>query len=183
MCVSCSLNIKAYLFANSHFFAAHKPATLFVFSFHLSTEQPWNSRCSIDLRTKAGVIYAQILAYVEILIFGTIFLSYGVILIKLRTSSLRMVDSSTMRYRNSAKLMMIFVVVFIFQWWSLVLVNIWSLVSQLPEGIFLLPVVVVNLGGVYNCLAYTVIRRRFTRVAPGLERAAENTNKINETCG
>ena len=117
-------------------------------------------RCFIDMRTRAGLIYAQVISIVQILLFSAIALSYGAIFIKMRQTT-KLIDVNAARYRNSAKMMTIFVVVFIFQWWSLILVNIWSMVSRPPDALFILPVVVINLGGVYNCIAYTVIRYRF----------------------
>ena len=41
-------------------------------------------RCFIDMRTRAGLIYAQVISIVQILLFSAITLSYGAIFIKMR---------------------------------------------------------------------------------------------------
>jgi hypothetical protein len=46
------------------------------------------------------------------------------------------------------------------QWWPLVVANVWAMFSVPPAGMLITTVLLVNLGGVYNCIAYTVIRRR-----------------------
>jgi hypothetical protein len=42
----------------------------------------------------------------------------------------------------------------------MVVANFWAMFSVPPAGILITTVVIVNFGGVYNCIAYTVIRRR-----------------------
>ena len=116
-------------------------------------------RCYIDMRTRAGVIYAQVISIIQILLFSAIALSYGAIFIKMRQTT-KLIDVNAARYRNSAKMMTIFVVVFIVQWWSLILVNIWSMVGLPPDALFIPAVIFLNLGGIYNSIAYTIIRRR-----------------------
>jgi hypothetical protein len=46
------------------------------------------------------------------------------------------------------------------QWWSLVAFTIWSLIATPHIAILVVCVLLINLGGLYNCIAYTVIRRR-----------------------
>jgi hypothetical protein len=45
----------------------------------------------------------------------------------------------------------------------MVVANFWTMFSVPPAGILITTVIIVNLGGVYNCIAYTVIRRRLQR--------------------
>ena len=46
------------------------------------------------------------------------------------------------------------------QWWSLVLSNVWAMFEPPHVAVLVTAVLIINLGGVYNCIAYTVIRRR-----------------------
>jgi hypothetical protein len=46
------------------------------------------------------------------------------------------------------------------QWWPLVVFNIWARIATPSIVLLITAVLVINLGGVYNCIAYTVIRRR-----------------------
>jgi hypothetical protein len=46
------------------------------------------------------------------------------------------------------------------QWWPMVVSNFWAMFSVPPAQILATTVAIVNLGGVFNCIAYTVIRRR-----------------------
>jgi|SRR6218665_2480308 len=56
--------------------------------------------------------------------------------------------------------MMIFVAVFILQWWTFIVYTAWTMVSDPPPTIFILAVIFINLGGIYNSIAYTIIRRK-----------------------
>ena len=56
--------------------------------------------------------------------------------------------------------MLVFVGVFILQWWSFTLYNIWALVTTPPAPVLVLAVIIINLGGIYNAIAYTIIRRK-----------------------
>lgn len=46
------------------------------------------------------------------------------------------------------------------QWWPLVVCDVWGIVGVPPVGMLITAVLIANFGGVYNCIAYTVIRRR-----------------------
>src|SRR6218665_515255 len=56
--------------------------------------------------------------------------------------------------------MLVFVGVFILQWWSFTLYNIWALVTTPPAPVLVIAVIFINLGGIYNAIAYTIIRRK-----------------------
>ena len=108
----------------------------------------------------------------QVVVFIVIAIAYGLILVKIRQSSKNLSDEKASRYRNSAKIMIIFVFVFFLQWWSPALCSMWSFFQIPPIPIVLLVVVGVNLGGVYNSIAYTLIRKRFTRVASSEQNGA-----------
>ena len=65
------------------------------------------------------------------------------------------------RYLKTARIMMLFVVAYIGQWWTLVAYGIWTLFGQQPHiAIVTMDVFFPNLGGVWNFLAYTFLRNK-----------------------
>jgi hypothetical protein len=71
-------------------------------------------RCYADLRTARGRMFSQVLAILQIGSFGIVAVAYGTIWIKIQRTA-RLMSSDDGRYRNSARVMMIFVLTFIFQ--------------------------------------------------------------------
>src|SRR6218665_543391 len=59
--------------------------------------------------------------------------------------------------------MMVFVAVFILQWSPYTLFNLWGIFEDPPAPVFIIAVIIVNLGGIYNGIAYTIIRRKLQR--------------------
>lgn len=115
--------------------------------------------------SSSGRMYAQVVSLIQISSFGLIGVAYGAIWMKIQRTTSLMTDrtSTEQRYQSSARVMLIFVAVFILQWWSLTLFNVWVLVATPPSAVLVLSVLLINFGGVYNCIAYTVIRRRLQR--------------------
>jgi len=79
---------------------------------------------------------------------------------------------------------MMFVTAFILQWWPLVLFNFWVMFSPPPAEMLLLAVFVLNFGGVFNCIAYTIIKRKLqggakptTNVAKGPVQVTSEKNQ------
>ena len=99
----------------------------------------------------------------EILTFCILLISYGAIWVKVRQAS-KVVDAKIGRCNRTAKIMMIFVVVFLFQWWIQILFVVWGLFGTVLKYLAVVSECLINLGGVYDCVAYTVIRRRFQTV-------------------
>ena len=124
-------------------------------------------RCFIDYRTKAGRTLGQVVGIFELVTFGTLAICYGAIWVKVRQSS-KVLDSNVERCNRTAKIMMLFVVTFFFQWWSQMLIVIWAYIFvTIPPFIPIISGTLVSLGGVYDCIVYTVIRRKFQkRVSP-----------------
>jgi len=73
------------------------------------------ARCLADARTSRGRLFNEILAVMEIAAFIIVTLAYGAIWIKIQRTARLMSTSDISRYDNSARIMMIFVAVFIFQ--------------------------------------------------------------------
>ena len=62
---------------------------------------------------------------------------------------------------------------FCLQYWPFVVLALWSLVSTPPFPVLMMIVVVCNMGGVYNAVVYTVIRRKYTAVVEPTEGQME----------
>ena len=90
-------------------------------------------------------------------------LAYGAIWIKIKRTH-KDIDLNSKRYRSTASIMLVFVLIFILQWWALIFFNAWTISDSPPIDWW--PIVtgcLCNLGGVWDCIAYTVIRRRIRR--------------------
>lgn len=71
-------------------------------------------RCITDLRTARGRLFSQILSIFQICSFAIVSVAYGAIWIKIK-HSLNQLSFNDNRYGNSARVMMIFVAIFILQ--------------------------------------------------------------------
>ena len=69
-------------------------------------------------------------------------------------------NNPDMRYAKTARVMTIFVVAYLAQWWPSILLSVWSYIAPPPIVIMLLIVIFANMGGVFNFLAYTFVRKR-----------------------
>ena len=138
-----------------------------IFFFFKCEDSYLFQRCFVDYRTTAGKRFAQVIGIIEMVTFGILAVSYGAIWMKIRQSS-KVVDASIQRCNRTAKMMMIFVVSFFFQWWIQCVIVIWTyILGTMPSFIPVISGCVVNMGGVYDCVAYTIIRRKFQkRVSP-----------------
>ena len=106
----------------------------------------------------------------QIVFFVGVLLCYGAVWIKIKRTT-QLMNADTQRYQNSARLMMIFVFVFFFQWWPNTLFFIWAIFAPPPNELAVVMGFITNLGGVYNCIAYTVIRRRLQQLAAAQEKS------------
>ena len=114
--------------------------------------------------------YGMFYSVLQLVLFLGVLISYGGIWFKIKSTT-KLMNADTKRYQNSAKLMMIFVVVFIFQWWPNTMLFLWGFVSTPPPQINMLSGFITNMGGVYNCIAYTIIRRWLQKEAAAEERS------------
>lgn len=69
----------------------------------------------MDLRSSQGRMAMNAIGLFQICAFGVVTFSYGAIWIKIQRTARLMASSGDNRYRNSARVMMIFVAVFILQ--------------------------------------------------------------------
>ena len=79
------------------------------------------------------------------------------------------------KYHRSAKTMMFFVAAFIAQWWAFIIFNLWNFFSVPHISIVVAGVIFSNMGGVFNFLSYTYVRKRQS----GVEANNETTRTTN----
>ncbi len=91
-------------------------------------------------------------------------------------------SSHQRKHHRIAKVMAFFVIVYLGQYWAFCVFTFWGLFSIPSVGIICCSVVFTNLGGAFNCLAYTLIRRRYQKVGTG-ETTATVTAPRNHTAG
>ncbi len=90
--------------------------------------------------------------------------SYTAVWFKVRKVS-KSAGSWTTRQKKcvqKARVMAVFVVAYFAQWLPGFIVNIWALFARLHVSIGLITVIFVNIGGFFNFVAYTVIRKKYT---------------------
>ena len=100
--------------------------------------------------------------HLQLIIFSILMIAYGSIWIKMKRTADGF-DTNEGRYRSSASIMLIFVITFIFQWWPLIFYHAWTIGRPTIEWWPVITGSVCNLGGVWNCIAYTIIRRRLRK--------------------
>ena len=87
----------------------------------------------------------------------------------------------TSKYHKSANIMIIFVATYFFQNWPAMIYYIWAYFVDPPIALVVLLVVLVNMGGLFNAVAYTLIRRKYQASGgkKGNVEATSTANSIN----
>ena len=116
----------------------------------------------MDMRRATGPILTTILSCVLI---GTFFanvvcylLVWGKIQQVSRNTSAFGQSSQQASYHGTARILMLFVAAYIAQWWPYVTYSVWALFGNPPFLILYLVVLLCNMGGVFNFVAYTFVR-------------------------
>ena len=126
------------------------------------------SRCFTDKRKDAAIYVDMVYAFSFVTIFLINIACYGMVWYKIRrvsnlVSTYQKEESSSVLPKNSnlkaARTMCIFIVAYIAQWFGYMTYSIWSLLQPAPIWLLGLTVVVTNMGGVFNCVAYTWLRK------------------------
>ena len=92
--------------------------------------------------------------------------SYVILCVNVLISSHNMMSSNTQsairrrRLLKSVRILMVFILVFLLQWWPWSTQAIWSRFTQPPNWLMVCVVLFCNLGGVLNAFAYTFLRRK-----------------------
>ena len=139
-------------------------------------------RCYVDLSNPIGPLFNIIVSAMLVATFATNFICYVAIFLKMRAVELKLLQGATgqrvtsadggagaggsnsTKYHSVARIMMLFVVVFMVQYWAFCVYCMWFLVEEPPVVITWAVVFFPNLGGMLNLMAYTVMRRRLQAV-------------------
>ncbi len=100
---------------------------------------------------------------------------------KLQTSAGSEAARKVSKYHRIARIMMIFVVAYVAQYWPFIVSAVWSLFTGTvaPVLVYWAVVFFCNMGGVFNCVAYTLVRRRrYQRVQDTSTKAGDVTLTI-----
>ena len=122
-------------------------------------------RCVFDMRTSLGVIMSNVNGILIILVFFACAVSYIAIFIRVKTSALMSMENliskqRRMKINRSGRIMMIFVLAFLVQWWAWAVQCIWAFFEFPALWMIVATVAFTNSGGVLNAFAYTIMRRR-----------------------
>ncbi len=134
-------------------------------------------RCYIDMRTPIGPMLSSIQSVLILILFSVILTSYIMVWYKLNAASKSRANGagSKHKYNSAAQTMMLFVAAFLVQWWPLIMFGTWAVFALPHVSIIILAVFFCNLGGVFNLIAYTVIRKRSRKVAPNSGQSTTQT--------
>ena len=69
-------------------------------------------------------------------------------------------SSGSTKYHSTVRIMMLFVAVFVLQWWASLAFSVWNIFSQPSVVIYWGAIFFSNLGGLFNGMAYTLLRRK-----------------------
>ena len=148
-------------------------------------------RCMVDMRKPYGTLVTNMYGLTMATVFCVNVLCYGAVWLKIRRVAMTspqaapsrdnqgavVAASNTQRYLKTAKMMMVFVGAYLLQWSSYVVQAVWSMVGVPRIWLFILTVIMINLGGVYNALAYTIIRRYMVAKKPADISHSEASNQ------
>ena len=129
----------------------------------------FSDRCLGDMRNTGGVIVTNTMAATMVAVFIFNSVSYLGIWMKVRKVSKSSATTSAdqKKYLKSARIMLLFVAAFILQWWAYVIYCLLSFFTEPHVVIVVGAVTFSNMGGLFNFLAYTYIRKRQASVQTG----------------
>ena len=119
---------------------------------------------------KHAVIMNYIISITLLSFFGFNSIIYLLVGRKLRKAAVTLNDIAVNaqiqieKYNRSAKVMLLFVLAFLAQWVCVMAFYIWALLAMPPLAMVVLVVIFANLGGVFNFIAYTWLKRKFVNV-------------------
>ena len=134
-------------------------------------------RCLVDVRRPHGYLMTQIFCGVVLIFFFVVAVMYSIISLKLvlttknrppashQGASYTDTHAGNRKYHKSARVMLIFVIAFLLQIWPIGLYGIVIFFGTPPLYSIFLVVVSINLSGVFDCVAYTIIRKHYQTVA------------------
>ena len=125
-------------------------------------------RCVFDMTINIGRIMNSVHGMTLAVLFIICAISYIILSVNVMISSHIMTSGHALpRYEaikgrrlKSVRIMMVFILVFLLQWWPWSTQAIWSRFTQPPNWLMVCVVLFCNLGGVLNAFAYTFLRRK-----------------------
>ena len=114
-------------------------------------------RCNADAGTEKGRLLSTIQSIMTAIIFGLLLICYGSIAVKVIITNRRS-QRTHARHIRPIKVMAVFLVAYLIQWWPTVTLA-FVLGHQTSLATIITIVIFCNLGGAFNALAYTVIRK------------------------
>ena len=130
------------------------------------------------MREPAGPILNNVVAGVMILTFSFNLVCYGAVYLKIRQVAKKMAGSGGKgagKYHKTAKVMMLFVAVYIGQWWAYIMFSVANLINDPPHvAIMWGSVFFSNLGGMFNFIAFTFVRKKQQSVSEAPPPSSSN---------
>lgn len=122
-------------------------------------------RCYIDLRDSTGPYISWAMSTIQLLTFVFNTICYLLVWNKLRNVAATQggLSSKQAKYRGTARIMMLFVAIYLIQWWPMVVYGFWAMAQQPHWSITLTTVIIVNQGGSFNFFVYTWMRKKLAR--------------------
>ncbi|CAD5124066.1 DgyrCDS12370 [Dimorphilus gyrociliatus] len=130
--------------------------------------------CFLDNRRPYSKILQTVIAVFFVLIFVLISILYSLSWIKIKKISRnlnKILTSSQEKYHKTAKIMMLFVISFIAQWWSFMIYAAYGMYRTQPFLIVLLSVIFSNLGGIFNFITNAFVKRNNVKISSSVSKS------------
>ena len=136
------------------------------------------------MRTTLGVIMNEVSGVIIIVVFCVCSISYVTIWVKIRTSAAAASDDTVSKGRRqqinrSGRIMTIFVLAFLVQWWPWAVQAIWAYFEFPPLWLIVAVSSLCNVGGIINSFAYTFMRIRYKSEKKEIRSQDTNTTATN----
>jgi len=121
------------------------------------------------MRKSSGIILNTVISFIFVFTFLVNVLCYLGIFLKMRSIQRKVsgghaTTGESIKNLRVARIMMIFVLVYLLQFWAYLVYSMWLVFAEPSIAILWGTVFFTNLGGVLNMFAYTLLRRRSLRV-------------------
>ena len=140
------------------------------------------------MRKSYGPLVNNLYGTAMVVVFCVNAICYGAVWMKIRKVGMRDPGPQAAgphgknRYLKTAQTLMVFVAAFAVQWAGFIVQAVWGMVGVPAMWLILFTVVLTNMGGVLNALAYTVIRRfRDAKKQAGTDTGNNGTSDTTNT--
>lgn len=87
-------------------------------------------------------------------------------------------EQQTNKYRRTVKVLTLFVVAFLAQWWPTIITGIWTLFGDVNPKFYIGCVLMVNAGGVFNLIVFFVIQKTYNNKSKANVNTQSNISSI-----